>query len=183
MQSVVYIHGYGSSGNTDTAINLRRILGPNFKLVSPTYDGSQPLGAASILEKTIGDLTSPILVGTSLGGFFTNYLALVSNLPAVIVNPSLRPSASLHKYGELPKVLAGYKHLEALAESALFRPSRVVVVGMLDDVVDPRTNGLLLREGVSTVMLNMGHRIDPAFYGTIAGLVQELAEGRVPVPT
>jgi predicted esterase len=35
-QPVIYVHGYGSSGNTDTAINLRRILGEGFEVISPT---------------------------------------------------------------------------------------------------------------------------------------------------
>jgi predicted esterase YcpF (UPF0227 family) len=121
-------------------------------------------------------LKAPIVVGTSLGGFFANHLALLNNVPAVIVNPALRPSSSLHKYGEDALVLAGYKHLEALTEQAQHRPSRSVVVGTRDDVVDPRTNGMTLRDGVTTVLLDMGHRIEPAFYPTIAGLVRQLEE-------
>lgn len=175
-QSVIYVHGYGSTGNTDTAVNLRRILGAGFELVSPTYDGSNPLEAARMLEQLVSTPDAPIIVGTSLGGFFANYLALTCNRPAVIVNPTLTPSASLRKYGENAQVLAGYKHLEALAQSATHRPARIVVVGMRDDVVDPRPNGLSMKGEVTTVMLDMGHRIEPAFYDTIAGLVRQSAE-------
>lgn len=174
-QPVIYVHGYGSSGNTETAVNLRRILGEGFDVISPTYDGSKPLEAASMFEALLAGLDAPIVVGTSLGGFFSNYLALTANVPAVIVNPTLQPSVSLHNYGENARVLAGYKHLEALTAQTRHRPTRIVVVGIRDDVVDPRTNGLLLKEEATTVMLDMGHRIEPAFYQTIAELVRKLA--------
>jgi predicted esterase YcpF (UPF0227 family) len=178
---ILYVHGYGSSGNTDTAINLRRILGAGFDLVSPTYDGSKPVEAAQLLEQALAQLhaqyapVKPVVVGTSLGGFFANYLALTADVDAVIVNPSLRPSASLHKYGEGPDVLAAYQALEQRIDLSPHRPQRIVVVGTRDDVVDPHTNGLQMAEVSSTVMLDMGHRIEPAFYDTIAGLARQLA--------
>lgn len=183
-QPVIYVHGYGSSGNTETAVNLRRLLGNEFEVISPTYDGATPLEAARLLEGVLQENPSAIVVGTSLGGFFANYLALTWNVRAVIVNPSLRPSATLHKYGENERVLAAYKDLEAMTDLAQHRPPRIVVVGLRDDVVDPRSNGLTLKDGVTTVMLDMGHRIAPAFYDTIAGLVLQQAqagENRNPV--
>lgn len=177
---ILYIHGYGSSGNTDTAINLRRILGEGFDLVSPTYDGSRPLEAAQLLEQALAQLRTqyaakPVVVGTSLGGFFANYLAVTCDVAAIIVNPSLSPSASLHKYGEGPEALAGYQVLEQRIDAATRRPERIVVVGTRDDVVDPHTNGLKLQGVNSTIMLDMGHRIEPAYYETIAGLARQLA--------
>jgi predicted esterase YcpF (UPF0227 family) len=178
---VLYVHGYGSSGNTDTAVNLRRLLGEGFELVSPTYDGSRPQEAAQLLEQALAALAArhpgakPVVVGTSLGGFFANYLAVTAGVDAVIVNPALRPSTSLHKYGEGADVLAGYQALERRIEAAPHRPERIVVVGTRDDVVDPHANGLQMKDVSSTVLLDMGHRIEPAFYDTIAGLARQLA--------
>jgi predicted esterase YcpF (UPF0227 family) len=176
-QPVIYIHGEGSSGNTETAANLRNILADGYTVISPTYDCSAPLEAAEQLKALYAEhaSTQPVIVGTSLGGFFANYLARVCNARAVIVNPSLTPSKSLQKYGETVETLAGYQRLEALELVQTNLPPRVVVIGMKDDVVDPRTNGLLLKNQTQTVLLEMGHRIEPAFYNTIAGLIRQLA--------
>jgi len=174
--TVIYIHGYGSTGATDTAKNLRSILANEVELISPTYDGSEPLAAAQQLEALVRETAGGtlLIVGTSLGGFFANYLARVCNVPAILVNPSLRPSASLHKYGESPSALAGYTQLESAEALQTTFPKRLVVVGTRDTVVDPRTNGLTLRE--ATVLLDMGHRIEPAFYETIAGLILQMTK-------
>lgn len=177
MRPVIYIHGYGSSGQTETAVNLRRILANEFEVVAPSYDGSRPDIAMAILETTFQLLQakSPIVVGTSLGGFFANALSRRFNAPAVIVNPATKPSTSLHKYGEDANVLATYERFEAQVDAQPHRPSRVVVLGSRDDVVDPRANGLLLKDNTETVWLDMGHRIEPAFYETIATLVRATA--------
>jgi predicted esterase YcpF (UPF0227 family) len=176
-QLVLYLHGYGSTGDTDTAVNLRRALADDFTVLSPSYDGSDPVAAALQLEALMVTHASaaPVLIGTSLGGFFANYLARVCNVRAVLINPALAPSSSLHKHGENAATLAGYQQLEAAEKVQVHRPARVVVIGLRDDVVDPRTNGLLLKDDVQTVMLDMGHRVEPAYVETIAGLARQLA--------
>jgi predicted esterase YcpF (UPF0227 family) len=176
-QLVLYLHGYGSTGSTDTAVNLRRALADGFTVLSPSYDFSDPLAAARQLESLMAEhaAAAPVVVGTSLGGFFANYLARVCNARAVLVNPALKPSGSLHKYDESAATLAGYAQLEATEKAQAHRPERVVVIGTRDEVVDPRTNGLTLKDEAQTVMLDMGHRIEPAYVETIAGLVRALA--------
>jgi predicted esterase YcpF (UPF0227 family) len=176
VQPVMYVHGYGSSGNTDTAVNLRLLLAPDYDLISPSYDASHPLEAIRLLEAVVEEHPSLIVVGTSLGGFLTNYLSLTHNLRAVIINPVLKPSASLHKYGEVDSVLAKFSQLEDKAADASHQPARVVVVGLRDDVVDPHTNGMTLTGNVSMVELDMGHRVEPAYYPTIAALVRKVAQ-------
>lgn len=176
MRPVIYVHGYGSTGETDTAKNLRRIVEGEFEVISPTYNCSDPLGARAALEDLLLSLKdrSPIIVGTSLGGFFANVLARRGNIPAVLVNPALKPSASLHKYGESAEVLAGYLEVEEDEQAQTALPARFVVLGERDDVVDPHKNGALLTGNVQPVWVDMGHRIEPAFYETIAGLVRAL---------
>jgi predicted esterase YcpF (UPF0227 family) len=177
MRPVIYFHGYGSTGNTDTAKNLRAILAGEFDVISPTYDCSDPLAARDQLQALVAGFgpDKPILVGTSLGGFFANLMSRLCDLPAVVVNPSLRPSGSLHKYGEDATALAGYQALEAQEHAQPARPPRIVVLGTRDDVVDPHANGAQLTGNTDTVWLNMGHRIAPEFYGVIAELVRKLA--------
>ena len=176
-KKVLYLHGYGSTGETDTAKNLRIFLSPEFELISPTYDCSNPRLAASQLTSVMESLDSSniVVVGTSLGGFFANYLSRQRSIPAVLVNPSLHPSKSLAKYGESEEALAGYAELEAAAGYRTATCRRIVVLGMEDTVLDHKENGLQLTDA-AVVALKMGHRISPEYYTTIAGLIRELAQ-------
>lgn len=177
MRPVIYVHGYGSTGNTDTAKNLRATLAGEFDVISPTYDCSDPLAARDQLTSLIDSLKhdSPIIVGTSLGGFFANLVSRLCDIPVIAVNPSTKPSGSLHKYGENARALAGYRQLEDQELAQVSQPQRVVILGTRDDVVNPHTNGALLTVNTETVWLDMGHRIEPEFYGTIANLARKLA--------
>jgi len=177
MRPVIYVHGYGSTGNTDTAKNLRATFAGEFDVISPTYDCSNPLAARDQLTGLIESLKqdNPIIVGTSLGGFFANLVARLCDIPVIAVNPSTQPSGSLHKYGENAEALAGYQQLEVQERSQAVQPRRIVILGTRDDVVNPHTNGALLTENTETVWLDMGHRIEPAFYSTIADFVRKLA--------
>lgn len=177
VQKVIYFHGYASNGNTETAKNLRAALGADFEVVSPTYNGSTPLEAARELQCVCLRDTHdrPILVGTSLGGFFANYFSRTLGLPAVIINPTLAPSASLKKYGEHPNVSNAYAALEAAERRCTTRPARVVILGTQDEVLDHAENGLLLKDVAQLVQVPMGHRVDPAQVGVVANAVRELA--------
>lgn len=175
MQNIaIYLHGYGSNGNTDTAKGLRVLLADSCKLISPTYDWSKPHEAvvqlADLYRAHVAD--RPVLVGTSLGGFYANYLARVLDAPAVIVNPALYPSTSLSKYGESEETLAGYAELERQEAAQLSKPNRVVVLGLHDELLDHANNGLLLQEGAAIEWLDMGHRIDPKCYEAIGALIR-----------
>jgi predicted esterase YcpF (UPF0227 family) len=103
------------------------------------------------------------------------YLSCICNARAVAINPALTPSKSLYKHREDVSAEADYRQLEASAAAKTDLPSRVVVIGMSDDVGDPRTNGLLLKEETQTVLLDMGNQIELPYYAMIAGLVRQLA--------
>jgi predicted esterase YcpF (UPF0227 family) len=177
MRPVIYVHGYGSTGNTETAKNLRATFVGDFDVISPTYDCSNPRAARDQLTSLVESLKQdkPIIVGTSLGGFFANLVARLCDIPVIAVNPSTQPSGSLHKYGENAEALAGYQELEEQERSQETLPRRIVILGSRDDVVNPHTNGARLTGNTETVWLDMGHRIEPVFYGTIANFVRKLA--------
>lgn len=174
---VIYIHGYGSNGNSETASGLRKHLDGQFEVKSPSYSWTKPLEALSGLEALfkLSAPNRPVIVGSSLGGFYANVLARSLNTPAILINPSLYPSKSLGKYGEGETTLREYAELEKKEASMAAKPERVVVLGMNDEVLDHRQNGLLLKDSVRTVLLNMGHRVQPEYYPMIARLVETIA--------
>lgn len=175
MQNIaIYLHGYGSNGNTDTAKGLRALLAESCKVISPTYNWSKPREAVVELSDLYHAHAAdrPVLVGTSLGGFYANYLARMLDAPAVIVNPALYPSTSLAKYEESAETLASYAELEHQEAAQLIKPNRIVVLGSHDELLDHTKNGLILQDCAAIEWLHMGHRIDPKCYEAIGAFIR-----------
>lgn len=175
--TLIYIHGYGSTGNSDTANSLRALLENEFEVITPTYNGSNPIEAAMTLDDAVTSASAGkvIIAGTSLGGFFANYLARKHNRPAVIVNPTLRPSQSLAEFHKSQPILDAYDRLENEEREFSAMPPRQVVVGVNDEVVNPAEHGMTMKRVADITEIPMGHRVEPEFYGVIADLIKKLA--------
>ena len=93
---IFYIHGFRSSG----LANKAKLLQEGFENVySPSLPVSADL-AIHLLENTIKFMKpfyNITLVGSSLGGYYSIYLANKHNLKAVLVNPSIYPYDTLRK--------------------------------------------------------------------------------------
>lgn len=93
MKSLIYVHGFNSSAKSAKAQVLKSIMlelggiahfrAPNL-LVYPSQ-------AIVQLETLIIQLDSPVLVGSSLGGYYATYLAEKFNLKALLINPAVLP--------------------------------------------------------------------------------------------
>lgn len=96
--TILYIHGYNSSGQAEKAL----VLKDNFPSVfSETYDFKNPDMAFLQLNNFIKrhmNSSKVIIVGSSLGGFWARYFGLKYLCKTVLINPSLTPSISLQKY-------------------------------------------------------------------------------------
>lgn len=86
---IVYIHGFASTGEAVKGRVLREHFGSE-AILSPTLP-VDPVLAIEILENLIEQLLqkneSVNLVGSSLGGFYSIFLAEKYSLKAVLVNP------------------------------------------------------------------------------------------------
>jgi hypothetical protein len=94
---IIYLHSFGSSGNSSKVDALcekfgaENVFAPDlpfdpeevddvvYKLIHENYSGFKKL----------------VFVGTSLGGFYANYYAMIHDTPAILVNPSCKPSETL----------------------------------------------------------------------------------------
>lgn len=95
---LVYLHGLNSSGRSHKAGVLRRALAPR-PVLAPDYPAHRPAQAVAALLAWFDRLPIPvagdpgmILVGSSMGGFYGQYLARrrpVAHL--YLVNPALTP--------------------------------------------------------------------------------------------
>jgi predicted esterase YcpF (UPF0227 family) len=91
--SILYIHGFNSSPLSKKARQLEAVmqqLGLADRLRLPALH-HHPRQAIVQLESAIAELGQPLLVGSSLGGYYATYLAERHGLKALLVNPAVAP--------------------------------------------------------------------------------------------
>lgn len=91
--TLLYIHGLNSSALSKKAIQLIALmqsLGLSEQLRVPELH-HHPRQAMVQLEAAIAELGRPLLVGSSLGGYYATHLAERHGLKAVLINPAVNP--------------------------------------------------------------------------------------------
>jgi predicted esterase YcpF (UPF0227 family) len=106
---IIYIHGFGGSGEGSKAKAFRKYfnsIGETFIAPSLSY---VPELAIKTLEELIESYHGDVcLIGSSLGGYYTMYLAQKYNLKAVLINPSINPVQTLQRsLGSAPNFYDG----------------------------------------------------------------------------
>ena len=87
---LLYVHGFASSGSSGTVMTLRRHLS-TWQVVAPDLP-VDPFEALELLRRVVDEEKPDVVVGTSMGGMYTQQLW---GIPRVIVNPSFEMSRSL----------------------------------------------------------------------------------------
>lgn len=140
MTRIIYIHGFGSSSKSAKAQVVKSVaeaMGCEF--VPIDYDATlSPEKIGGVIAKQIGKRScDEILVGSSLGGFWAEMFATRYS-PLMLINPCLRPSKSLGKYGISEETLKEWAFFESYVEDDGLQGAGVLLVGMKDDVVNPQ---------------------------------------------
>jgi len=121
---VIYIHGFSGSGEGNKAKLFREYFKSiNEPFIAPSLSYVPEL-AIQTLQEIVESYTQEIkLIGSSLGGFYTIYLANKYNLAAVLLNPSIYPYNTLSKMiGKAPNFYDGssyewnQKHVDMLKQ-------------------------------------------------------------------
>ena len=104
MKTVFYLHGYNSSPQSHKA----QLCAKYFQLHSQQhghwldYQVPQlvysPARAMQQLKALIAAADQPLLIGSSLGGYYANYLSQVFDCKAVLINPAVCPERLLVDY-------------------------------------------------------------------------------------
>lgn len=130
--SILYIHGFNSAPSSTKACQLVAVMqqiGLGECLQVPALH-HHPRQAIAQLEAAIAELESPLLVGSSLGGYYATHLAERHGLKALLINPAVNPHQMFDGYlgpqqnhytGETWELTEG--HVQALAELEVAPPT------------------------------------------------------------
>lgn len=141
---LIYIHGYGSNGLSDKARHFQKIWGET-QVLAPSLSIESRL-AMHTLDQLVACLqqkqTKLGLIGSSLGGYFSIYLAQKYQLPAVLINPAIPPwEKDLATLISRPGAFEWTPvHLQRLAPYRIEKPSgelqsRLLLLQQTDDEV------------------------------------------------
>ena len=99
-KKMLYVHGFASSGSSGTVMTLRSHF-RDWRVVAPDLP-VDPFEALELLRETVRKEQPRVVVGTSMGGMYSQQLW---GVPRIVVNPSFEMSRRLlfnhmgkHKY-------------------------------------------------------------------------------------
>jgi predicted esterase YcpF (UPF0227 family) len=152
---IVYLHGLNSSPQTIKGRLLARAVAqleprPAFHLPQLHHEPARAMREVQRwIDAGARDGDALTLIGSSLGGFYATHLAERYGARAVVINPAVRPYASLESFlgpqrnlhtGEMYTLTSQHlAQLEALRVARITRPERYfLLVRSGDEVLDWR---------------------------------------------
>ena len=141
---IIYIHGFGSSGEGHKAKQFREYFKED-GFIAPSLSYIPDL-AIKTLEELIESYDGDVkLIGSSLGGFYSLYLGEKYNLQVVLINPSVYPFITLKKvlgnapsYHDISTFTWMESHIEMLKKYEV-------------EIIDEKKVMLLLQKGDETL--------------------------------
>ncbi|MBB6520705.1 YqiA/YcfP family alpha/beta fold hydrolase [Pseudoteredinibacter isoporae] len=169
MPALLYIHGFLSSPNSFKALQVKDWLQqhrPDIEYHCP-FLTVYPDQVQAELDALVADVQSRgqdlYLMGSSMGGFWSTYLAERYDLPALLINPAVRPSMLMPEY--IGKPLKNYhtedrytlaaehiEQLKALLSEHITRPENYwVLLQTEDETLDYRQAEALYQDARLTI--------------------------------
>lgn len=132
--TIYYIHGFNSSANSDT---LKLIQKTHPTAIGLTYDHTNPEKSLQELTKQINsDVSDKIIIGSSLGGWYTEQLTNTVVADFILYNPCTEPDKILGKFDVSDDILL--KYFDATSINIKVVP-RYVILSADDAVISPKS--------------------------------------------
>lgn len=93
-KTVMYVHGFGSSGQSGTVHRLRTVL-PSARVIAPDLP-IHPDEALSLLRKICNEEKPSLIIGTSMGGMYTEMLY---GFDRICINPAFGIAETMQSHG------------------------------------------------------------------------------------
>lgn len=190
-KTIMYVHGFASSGSSGTVMALRRYL-PEFRVVAPDLP-VDPFESMELLRAMVEQEKPLLVIGTSMGGMYTQQLW---GVPRIVVNPSFQMSRLLlfgkmgrNKYTSKRKdgatefridknVVERFRQLEKTQFDGVCEDEKKLVVGLFGDkdkTVDFRQQMQELYGADRCLLFDGGHRLnDTVVKKIIIPIIQRL---------
>jgi predicted esterase YcpF (UPF0227 family) len=158
MNTVYYIHGFGSNKKSSTGAMIKEKLGREIEFIALEYDSNNPKeSVARMVEQINANGQYPMIVASSLGGWYAEQIANIIPSSLYLCNPSLLPATSLKKYGVTDEVLEQYK--KCCIKGINLTTPRVIVLNTDDNVV-PCQFAAKIYNGLGKIVYSTGgHRM------------------------
>lgn len=172
--TIIYVHGFASAGSSSKGKLLRKHFSSSFKVLTPDLS-HDPRKAIAQLEALVQKEKNPIMVGSSLGGFYADYFNVRYDVPVVLVNPLIDARDLSQFLGENKNYYTGEKFvltqedvsfLEGIQKKKMSRrysdaPEWVLIA--LDDEVLDHQKAKHYFQGQNQIIIDCpsgGHRFD-----------------------
>ena len=93
-KTVLYVHGFGSSGQSGTVTRLRTVM-PNARVLAPDLP-VEPNQAIALLHTICQEEKPDLIIGTSMGGMYTEQLR---GFDRICINPALEIAETMKAHG------------------------------------------------------------------------------------
>src|SRR5690554_7670732 len=160
---VLYLHGFNSGYGSPKSVLMREACEVLALPCATPQLAHRPLAALSLAEAQLAKLgPSPLLVGSSMGGFLVTCLAERHDLAAVVINPAVRPARLVTQWlgetlvndytGERFTVEAVHgEELALLTPRQVFPQRYLLLLGSADETLDP-ADAYTLYHGARTLI-------------------------------
>ena len=93
-KKVMYVHGFGSSGQSGTVSRIRQVL-PETTVIAPDLP-IHPQEALDLLRETCEREQPDLIIGTSMGGM---YAEMLFGFDRIIINPAFNIADTMGEHG------------------------------------------------------------------------------------
>jgi hypothetical protein len=139
---IIYIHGFGGSGQGSKATVLREKM-QSYGYIAPSLSTVPELAISTLSEliESFQKYEPVYLIGSSLGGYYSIYLADKYKIPAVLINPAIKPYETL-------QMALGYPQKFYDLSTCEWRASHLQMLKNIDvSSLDPIHYYLLVQKG------------------------------------